>query len=70
MTLGSGSIVYGTSRYFSNLKLLEKGLFKPAYHGSASLAASVAGLTGGVYGSSISRRWCAQRELEDINDSS
>ena len=70
MALGSGSIVYGTSRYFSNLKLLEKGLFKPAYHGSAFLAASVAGLAGGVYGSSISRRWREQREREDIKDSS
>lgn len=70
MALGSGSIVYGTSRYFSNLKLLEKGLFKPAYHGSAFLAASVAGLAGGVYGSSISRRWRAQREREDMKDSS
>ncbi|POS80727.1 hypothetical protein DHEL01_v200867 [Diaporthe helianthi] len=70
MALGSGSIVYGTSRYFSNLKLLEKGLFKPAYHGPAFLAASVAGLAGGVYGSSISRRWKAQREREEIKDSS
>lgn len=70
MALGSGSIVYGTSRYFSNLKLLEKGLFKPAYHGSAFLAASVAGLAGGVYGSSISRRWRAQRERGDMKDSS
>lgn len=70
MALGSGSIAYGTSRYFSNLKLLEKGLFKPAYHGSAVLAASVAGLAGGVYGSSISRQWRAQREREDMKDSS
>lgn len=62
MALGSGSIVYGTSRYFSNLKLLEKGFFKPAYHGSALLAASVAGLAGGVYGSSLRRKWEARRQ--------
>lgn len=62
MALGSGSIVYGTSRYFSNLRLLERGLFTPAYHGSALLAASVAGLAGGVYGSSWRRRWDARRE--------
>lgn len=62
MALGSGSIVYGTSRYFSNLKLLEKGLFKPAYHGSALLAASVAGLAGGVYGSSLRRKWEIRRQ--------
>lgn len=71
MALGSGSIVYGTSRYFSNLKLLERGLFKPSYHGSAILAASVAGLAGGVYGTSIRRRWQGQgeREREDMRDS-
>lgn len=69
MAMGSGSIVYGTSRYFSNLKMLERGLFKPSYHGSAFLAASVAGLAGGVYGSSIRRRWHARREREDMQDS-
>lgn len=70
MALGSGSIVYGTSRYFSNLKLLERGLFKPAYHGSALLAASVAGLAGGVYGSSLRRRWNVRRERQDMKESS
>lgn len=69
MALGSGSIVYGTSRYFSNLRLLERGLFKPSYHGSAILAASVAGLAGGVYGSSIRRKWQARRERDDMKDS-
>lgn len=69
MALGSGSIVYGTSRYFSNLKLLERGLFKPAYHGSALLAASVAGLAGGVYGTSLRRKWEAKREREDMSQS-
>lgn len=65
MALGSGSIVYGTSRYFSNLKLLEQGKFKPAYHGSAVLAAAVAGLAGGVYGSSVRQRW-KERRAEDV----
>lgn len=70
MALGSGSIVYGTSRYFSNLKLLEKGFFKPAYHGSAFLAASVAGLAGGVYGTSLRRKWEVRRqERQDMRDS-
>lgn len=68
MALGSGSIVYGTSRYFSNLKLLEQGLFKPAYHGSALLAASVAGLAGGVYGTSLRRKWEAKRERLEMRD--
>lgn len=70
MALGSGSIVYGTSRYFSNLKLLERGYFKPAYHGSAFLAASVAGLAGGVYGTSLRRKWEGHRqERHDMRES-
>lgn len=69
MALGSGSIVYGTSRYFSNLKLLERGLFKPAYHGSALLAASVAGLAGGVYGTSLRRRWGSRNERQEMTES-
>lgn len=46
---GGGSIVYGTTRYFSNMAMLEKGLFKPAYFGAASLSICVAGLAGAVY---------------------
>lgn len=68
IALGSGSIVYGTSRYFSNLKLLERGLFKPAYHGSAILAAAVAGLAGGVYGTSLRRKWAVSRERDDMRE--
>ncbi|KAK8073832.1 hypothetical protein PG994_004731 [Apiospora phragmitis] len=54
--MGSGSIVYGTARYFSNLRVLERGLFKPAFHGVAVLGAAVAGLAGGVYGDTLRRR--------------
>ena len=43
---GTGTIVYGTMRYFSNIQLLEKGLFKPAFQGAAGLSFAVAGLTG------------------------
>jgi len=46
---GSGAIVYGTTRYFSNMRLLERGLFKPAFHGAAGLGIAVAGLTAGAY---------------------
>ncbi|KAK8110014.1 hypothetical protein PG999_008151 [Apiospora kogelbergensis] len=56
MGMGSGSIVYGTARYFSNLRALERGLFKPAFHGVAVLGAAVAGLAGGVYGDTLRRR--------------
>ncbi|KAK8102846.1 hypothetical protein PG984_015992 [Apiospora sp. TS-2023a] len=54
--MGSGSIVYGTARYFSNVRALERGLFKPAFHGVALLGAAVAGLAGGVYGDTLKRR--------------
>jgi uncharacterized membrane protein YidH (DUF202 family) len=46
---GSASIVYGTARYFSNLRMLERGLYKPAYFGAAGLSVAVAGLAGGVF---------------------
>ncbi|KAK7005912.1 hypothetical protein R3P38DRAFT_3040324 [Favolaschia claudopus] len=53
---GSGSIVYGTARYFSNLRMLERGLFKPAYYGSAGLGFAVAGMAGSVYWSVVKVR--------------
>lgn len=64
MGLGSASIGYGTARYFSNLRLLEAGRFKPAYHGAAVLAAAVAGLAGSVYGNALRRGW----ENDDDDD--
>lgn len=51
MLLGSGTscIVYGASRYFSNLRLMTRGLYKPAYGGAASLSVAVAALAGGAW---------------------
>ena len=46
---GGGAIVYGTTRYFSNMRLLERGLFKPAFYGAGGLGIAVAGLTGAAY---------------------
>ncbi|EJD50820.1 hypothetical protein AURDEDRAFT_57521 [Auricularia subglabra TFB-10046 SS5] len=46
---GSGSIAYGTARYFSNMRLLQQGLFKPAYLGPGVLGAAVAALAGTMY---------------------
>ena len=46
---GSGAIAYATTRYFSNMRLLEKGLFKPAFYGAAGLSVAVAGLTSAAY---------------------
>ncbi|KAK3341691.1 hypothetical protein B0T25DRAFT_585823 [Lasiosphaeria hispida] len=56
MGLGAGSIGYGTWRYFGNLRRLEGGTFRPAYHGVAVLGAGLAGLAGGVGGSLVRRR--------------
>ena len=46
---GSGSIVYGVGRYFSNMRMLEKGLFKPSYFGAGALGLTIASVTGAVY---------------------
>lgn len=54
--LGVGSVLYGTVRYFTNLKALGRGQFRPAYHGIAVVGAAVAGLAGGVYGQALRRR--------------
>lgn len=61
LTLGSGSIVYGTWRYFSVLKLLEKGEFRPAWRGVAGMGAAMAGLAGGVFAETL-RNWNEGRE--------
>ena len=49
LATGSGSIVYGTTRYFSNMRMLEKGLYKPSVYGAGALSAAVVGLTGAAY---------------------
>ncbi|KAJ7497745.1 hypothetical protein FB451DRAFT_242231 [Mycena latifolia] len=54
---GSGSIVYGTTRYFSTMRLLERGMFRPAYYGAGALGAAVAGLAGTVYWTAVRDRW-------------
>lgn len=64
MAMGSGSILYGTGRYFSNLKALERGQFRPAWHGTAVLGASVAALAGGVFGSAFARRRPDRNEMK------
>ncbi|GME22684.1 Ergosterol biosynthesis ERG4/ERG24 [Neofusicoccum parvum] len=53
---GTGSIVYGTARYFENMRLLERRRFKPAFWGAGLLGVAVAGLAGGVYWSSVRER--------------
>lgn len=51
MALGVGSILYGTRRYFSVLQVLQKGEFRPAYHGVAAMGAAMGALSGGIFAS-------------------
>jgi uncharacterized membrane protein YidH (DUF202 family) len=46
---GMGSIVYGTMRYFTSLRILERGGFKPAFNGPAVLGIIVAGMASGNF---------------------
>lgn len=52
---GGGSIVYGVTRYFGTMRMLERGLFKPSYFGAAGLGIVVSGMAGGAYYSTLSR---------------
>ena len=61
LATGSGSIVYGTTRYFSNMRMLEKGLYKPSFFGAGGLSAAVVGLTAAAYWEII---WNNQREKD------
>ena len=49
LAVGSGSIVYGTTRYFSNMRMLDKGFYKPSFYGAGGLSVAVVGLTGVAY---------------------
>ncbi|KAJ9144315.1 hypothetical protein NKR19_g6523 [Coniochaeta hoffmannii] len=64
MALGSGSIFYGTTNYFSTMKALEKGRFSPSYHGAAVLGAAVAGLVAGVYGNVWKQGRAERKEMK------
>jgi uncharacterized membrane protein YidH (DUF202 family) len=55
---GSGSIVYGTARYFSNMRLLDQGMFKPAFHGVAVMSVGVTALAATVF-------WSTVRDVRD-----
>lgn len=52
---GMGSIVYGSTRYFSNLRILEQGRFKPAFNGPAVLGVVVAGMASASFWSMVRR---------------
>lgn len=59
---GSGAIVYGITRYFSNMRLLERGQFRPAYFGAGALGTAVAAFAGAAYWGTI-RDELARRRL-------
>ncbi|TVY44080.1 hypothetical protein LSUB1_G000806 [Lachnellula subtilissima] len=44
---GTGCLSYGTMRYFSSLRLLKKGLFRPNIAGIALVAATSGAVAGG-----------------------
>ena len=64
---GGGSIVYGVARYFSTMRMLEKGAFKPAYFGAAGLGVVVSGLAGAAYYGTL-RREVRRHEAENEAD--
>lgn len=55
LSTGCGTIVYGITRYFSTLRMLEKGSFRPAYYGAAGLGVMVSVLAGGAYWSTLEK---------------
>ena len=61
LTLGTGSMLYATKRYFSVLRLLEKGEFRPAYHGVAAMGAAMAALGAGVF-AGTANGWHRERQ--------
>lgn len=52
---GGGSIVYGVTRYFGTMRMLERGMFKPSYFGAAGLGIVVSGMAGGAYYGTLNR---------------
>jgi uncharacterized membrane protein YidH (DUF202 family) len=66
MSLGSGCIVYATGRYFSGLKALERGEFRPAYRGVAVLGVAMAFLAGGAFVGSM-RTYRYQRRIREAS---
>lgn len=48
LTLGTGTMLYATKRYFSVQQLLEKGEFRPAYYGVGAMGAVMGALGASV----------------------
>lgn len=65
---GSGAIAYGIARYFSNLRLLERGKFKPAFWGAAGLGMAVAGFAGVAYVGTIREELLVRKKRNDARE--
>ena len=61
---GGGSILYAITRYFSNMRLLQRGQFKPAFFGAAGLGVAVTGLSAGVYWTALEREQSKSSEAK------
>ncbi|KAK5097549.1 hypothetical protein LTS08_006963 [Lithohypha guttulata] len=67
MGTGGGSIVYGVSRYFGVMRMLERGMFRPSYFGAAGLGVAVSTMAGGAYWGTL-RREIQRREGERLEE--
>ncbi|KEY64567.1 hypothetical protein S7711_03631 [Stachybotrys chartarum IBT 7711] len=66
MAMGTGTVLYATRRYFAVLRRLEKGEFRPAYHGVTAMGAVTGTLAAGVF-AGTANEW--RREGQDIQNS-
>ncbi|KFA73487.1 hypothetical protein S40288_05768 [Stachybotrys chartarum IBT 40288] len=66
MAMGTGTVLYATRRYFAVLRRLEKGEFRPAYHGVTAMGAVTGALAAGVF-AGTANEW--RREGQDIRNS-
>lgn len=66
---GGGSIVYGVTRYFGVMRMLERGMFRPSYFGAAGLGVVVSGMAGAAYWGTL-RREVERREAEKKENTS
>jgi len=65
---GSGGITYGIARYFSNLRLLDRGKFKPAVWSTAGLGMAVAGFPGIAYVGTIREELLVRKKRSDVRE--
>ena len=62
MALGTGSILFASKRYFSSVRLLERGEFRPAYHSVAAMGAVMTALGGGVFATTVNAQYVGGKD--------